>query len=81
MAGLRRPLRGRAAFPLTGITSAIVDRSARVVGVLWKFCPTSDVSMAAVGCKGVVSNLLEDLRERGFVHFDKLLSQVSLNDP
>lgn len=74
-------MRGRAAFPLTGIISAIVDESAGDHGVLWRFCPTDNVSMAVVGGKGVAPNLLQDLRKGCFVHFDKLLSQVSFGDP
>jgi hypothetical protein len=81
MVGLRQPLRGRAAFPLTGIISAIVDESVGVHGLLWRFCPTGDVSIAVVGEKEVVPNLLQDFGKGCFVHFDKLLSQVSFGDP
>jgi hypothetical protein len=66
---------------LTGIISAIVDKSTGGNGVLWTFYPTGDVSMVVVGCKGWGSNLLQNLGESGFVHFDKLLSQVSSDDP
>jgi hypothetical protein len=80
MVALRRLLRGRAAFPLTGIISAIVDKSAEGHGILWTFYLVT-LAWPWLEVKGVVvSNLLQDLGKSGFVHFDELLSQVSSSD-